>query len=310
MLGERDAHNHGVPQQGSSKMLSCFSSVALLMALTAIPAPPKDRFPFVETFQNNGKTLVYVAATHHWPRLFSDAMADPVFKIIKQIFLTTPPDTVIIEGVDPAVDMGRFLDHAKRCAAAGYDLPNQNCGEPAFTAFLASERNISVSTGEPSTQDAVAFMQSHGYSLEDLLSFYVAREITTRNHGAHISEAEFPRLLANTIAYYARLLGNHVLFTLADFNAWYAKNMRTPRNYLDLTSDDLSPAPQARPPTSQLHRISGTLEILRDQSVVSKIKRAFNIQRRVLVVYGGSHLEYEWNDLVQLLGVPKQSRPF
>lgn len=286
--------------------LTGLAAAALVSALAAVP-PPKDRFPFVETFQKHGRTLIYVAATHHWPGLFPQAMADPLFRTIQQIFTATPPDAAIIEGVDPDSSMVRYIDHARRCAAAGYDLPNQVCGEPALTAYLAAERKIPVLTGEPSTRDSLRFMESHGYSAQDLFALYVARQITTRNHGRHIGQDEFASLLAGTVAYYAHLAGTPLSFTVADFEAWYAKNMRTPASYLDLTSDDLYPAPQAGPPTSALHRISGTLETLRDQTVVSQITSALGRHHLVLVVYGGSHLQFEWSDLVELLGVPKKS---
>jgi hypothetical protein len=48
----------------------------------------------------------------------------------------------------------------------------------------------------------------------------------------------------------------------------------------------------------------------RDESVVKMIKTVLQHHDRVLVVYGASHLDFEWDQLVGLMGIPKKTKPF
>jgi hypothetical protein len=60
-----------------------------------------------------------------------------------------------------------FLDDARRCAAAGYDLPDKACDENAFTAYSATQNGAPVYTGEPSARALLSFFEARGYSIQD-----------------------------------------------------------------------------------------------------------------------------------------------
>jgi hypothetical protein len=43
---------------------------------------------------------------------------------------------------------------------------------------------------------------------------------------------------------------------------------------------------------------------------VERIKTVLKDHNRILVVYGASHLDFEWNELVGFMGVPKKTKLF
>lgn len=274
------------------------------------PAPPSnaDR-PFIETFHRKTKTLIYIAARHHSPRQFPHAMADPVFKTISEVFSITPPDAVIVEGVDPS-EMAGFLRFSRQCAASNYDVHDRFCDEPQFAAYSAMQIGAQVFTGEPSGAALLSFFEARGYSIQDVFAYHIMINIPVQNRHLPLTQDAFPKFVDRIVAHENLLFGTSVHFTAADFAAWYAKSMRSPQNYLELTVEDTSPAPPGGVPRTLLHALSRVFDQARDQNVVQTIKYVIQQYNRLLVVYGGSHLGFEWNELVRFMGVPKQTKPF
>jgi hypothetical protein len=225
-----------------------------VLALGAAPPPSTKAAPFVVTFERNGKTLIYVLAVHHSPVLFPDAMSDPVFKTIQSVFLKTPPDAVILEGVDPS-QISEFLDYARQCAAADYNLAGRACDENAFTAHSAAAAGAQVYTGEPSAPVSLSVFRAHGYSIQDFFASWIMNNISQEKRRGALSEDKFRQLVDPVVGYENRLLGISTSFTTEDFAAWYAKNMKTPRNYLDIAQEDTSPYPPSEEPKTLLHTL-------------------------------------------------------
>ncbi len=293
--------------------ISCSFALLYLIgaafAAAAAPPPSTRDAPFIETFHRNHKTLIYVAAAHHSPLKYPDAFADPTFQIIDSVFLKTPPEAVIVEGVDPSQISG-FLDHADQCAAAKFNVPGTHCGEPDLAAYAAQQRGISVYTGEPTARFELSFFQSHGYSIQDFLAFWIMANISFEKSQGQMNEAKFRRVASDVVANLNHSLGASVRFTPDDFAAWYAKHIQTPRNYLDLTNEDAAPYPPPEEPKTVLHTLSALCTEARDKNVAATIKTLLRSHNRVLVVYGASHLDFEWQGLTQLMGVPKKTKPF
>jgi phosphoheptose isomerase len=59
-----------------------------------------------------------------------------------------------------------------------------------------------------------------------------------------------------------------------------------------------------------LHTLSALSTTARDENIVATIKTAIENHSRVLVVYGASHLGFEWEELVRFMGMPKKTKPF
>jgi hypothetical protein len=280
-----------------------------LLALLACPPASTQHAPFIETFTRDGKTLIYVLSVHHSSVRFPDAMADPVFKTIERVFSMIRPDAVIVEGVDPS-QLSGLLDYATRCAAAGYDLPGKVCDENAFTAYSATQNGAPVYTGEPSARASLAFFEARGYSIQDFLAFWIMNNIPPEKRRGQLTEDKFRRLVNRVVAYENYLLGTSTRFTREDFAAWYAKNMGARRSYVELAQEDTSPYPPPDEPKTLLHTLSALSTKARDENLLTTIKSSLQNHNRVLVVYGASHLGFEWEELVQFMGVPKKTKPF
>lgn len=289
-----------------------FLVAIFLLGLSSIclaGSPPSTiNAPFIETYRKSGKELIYVAVVHHSSLKYPNAMADPTFETIAQVFAQTPPDAVVVEGVDPP-DLSSFLQFAKSCAAASYNLPGKICNEPTFVADRASGMGAVVYTGEPSGPSVLAYFEKRGYVAQDVLAFYIMRMIPVQNNHAPLTPETFPAFEQKVTQDAQRKLGISVPFSPDDFSTWYVKNMPVPTNYLAITTNDTGPAPYGRKPTL-LNTLESVDLVMRDESVVTAIQQAIEKHKRVLVVYGASHLVFEWNQLEQMMGTPTWSKPF
>jgi hypothetical protein len=293
-------------------MLLKFAFISLTAAMVAgTPKPPSTRkAPFVETFHRNGKTLIYVLAVHHSSLRYPDAMTDPVFKTIQQVFSTAAPDAVIIEGVDPSQLSAYCERSVQQCGSTQYNIPGKACDESSIAAYSAIQLGAQVYSGEPSASDELSVFKAHGYTIQDFLAFWILNNIPQEKRHGPLTEDGFRRLVDRIVSYNNYLLGTSVRFSSDDFARWYAKNMPSPHNYLDIGLEDADPYPLGREKQTVLHKLSGLNTQERDESVVKAIKTALQNHSRVLVVYGASHLDFEWKQLVQFMGVPKKTKPF
>lgn len=236
-------------------------------------------------------------------------MTDPVFKTVAYEFSLIHPDAVIVEGVDPK-DMSGFLQFAKQCAAANYNLTGKVCDEPQFTAVQAMNAGIAVLTGEPADPAIVSYFESQGHTVQDLLAFYVMRMIPVQNNHSPLTQTTFPAFFQSVIQSAEHDLGVNVPFTVDDFAAWYTKNMPLPSSYLEITTNDTGPTPDTSNGPTVLNKLSAADSVMRDGSVVSAIQQATSTYQRILVVYGASHLVFEWSQLIGLLGTPEFTKPY
>jgi hypothetical protein len=289
-----------------------FLATVLMFASSPIclaDSPPSTiNAPFIETYRQTGKELIYAAVVHHSSLKYPNAMTDPTFETIAQIFAQTPPDAVIVEGVEPP-DLSSFLQFAKSCAAANYNLPGRLCDEPEFAADLATGIGAEVYAGEPSGPSVLAYFEKQGYVAHDILAFYIMRMIPVQNNHVPLTPATFPEFEQKVTKDAQRKLGISVPFSPDDFSAWYAKNMPVPTNYLMITTNDTGPASHGQKPTL-LNTLAGIDLVMRDGNIVTTIQQAIAKHNRVLVVYGASHLVFEWDQLQQIMGTPAWSKPF
>lgn len=288
--------------------LLALAAIATPMCSDADSPPSTVLAPFVETYQKQGKTLIYVGAVHHSPLTYPDAMTDPVFETVAKVFSEGAPEAVIVEGVDPS-EMSGFLRFSKQCAAANYNLAEQLCDEPEYVAYTATQIGAAVYTGEPSAPAVLSYFESKGYVVQDFLAYYVMINIPVQNHHTPLTSVSFSAFEQKVVKNTEQELGISVPFAAGDFAAWYAKNMPSPPNYFDLTTNDTGPSIPGQTPTL-LSKFSSVDSAMRDGSVVATIQEALGKYDRVLVVYGASHVVFEWNQLEQMLGVPTYSKPF
>jgi len=199
---------------------------------------------------------------------------------------------------------------SRRCAAANYNLAGRARDENAFAAYSAAAAGAQVYTGEPSASASLAIFRAHGYSIQDFFAFWILNNIPQEKRRGTLTEDKFRQLVDRVVGYENQLLGTATGFTTADFAAWYAKNMQTPHAFLDIAQEDTSPNSSPGSSKTLLHTLSALSTTARDENIVATIKTAIENHSRVLVVYGASHLDFEWEELVRFMGMPKKTKPF
>jgi hypothetical protein len=232
-------------------------------------------------------------------------MEDPTFKTITVVFSKEHPDAVIVEGVDPANKIASFISFARECAAAGYNVAGKGCGEPALTAALADVSGAQVYSGDPPSKSILERLEQAGYTIQDYLAFWVVNYIPFEKRQGSFGDDAFARMVGQVVGYQNYLLGTKVAFGASEFKAWYVSHMRTPENYMDIEVNDTAPGGD-----TIIHKIASLYDEVRDANVVRTIQEALRTHNCVLVVYGASHLDFEWNVLVKLYGTPVKKKLF
>jgi hypothetical protein len=254
----------------------------------------------VTHFQQDNKNLYYINA-HHVTNT-NNATCETVRKAI----LAFEPQLVIIEGLPTqcGISPAGYLDylHAE-------EVPrNFPAGEISYAAFLASQKGIPFVGGEPSDEDTFANMEAEGYSIQDVMAFYLVRSIPQyRQHGQIINEVTFDAFATE----FLRDDGNfgHVApsqrLTLQEFKAWFESHSRASQTLLTITPEDF--APYASEDADYLQRLNRALTLIRERHLNALIGNALSDHDKVLVVYGDGHLFQSSRVFEQMLGPGKTS---
>lgn len=255
--------------------------------------------PYVAKYEINGKLLLYVASEHISAQKYPNLYDHPTLKTIAALFAKYRPEVVIIEGIDTGEELSpkSILKKADECEKSDY---RASCGESFFAINSARKNGAEYITGEPRNPWIKDEIVKAGYSVEDLLGFYLVRQIPQYKRQAELDRNKFSDQASKQLKRFQQQIGTNVLFGFKEFDAWYAKTMPSPKNYLDITNDD--PAPHGGPKATHVQKISNKVSLIRDKAFVKTIERMLNKYSRVLVVYGGSHLITQEPALEAMLG--------
>jgi hypothetical protein len=270
----------------------------------------KDRFaepPYVATFQDRRKTLFYIAAEHVSVEKYPNLLKHPTFLTIQKLFTDHTIEAVIVEGIAPWKGLipTALLDHGNECESTGYKA---DCGEPWFVIQQARRTHTMIFTGEPSEAEILNTIKAHGYSIQDLLGFYIVRQIPSWKREGLFHGNGIKKLIEARLVSYRRDLGLTEKFDYRDFETWYRKNMQNPADFATIESNDT--APLSTSGATFIQKISSVIGMARDCSVVTHIAQALNNYSNVLVVYGASHFLVEKNSLEQMVAKPNYKKLF
>ena len=261
--------------------------------------------PYLVTFRSDRSSseLNYLAVAHLSSEGYPDRRKHPTLIEIENLFSVSPPDAVVIEGVDPwSGEFPQYLiKEADQCELRSY----RNCGEVHLVIKRATERNLAIFTGEPRQNAIREFLNQEGYSVEDMLGFYTARQIPEWKRDGIRTHVGIVRSIEKFLADWQSDLKLKSPFTRERFEAWYRRNVPAPSVYDALTEADT--APDSAQGAAPLRKIASRVGVLRDRSIVGTIAHAADEHRRVLVVYGASHFLTERPALERLYGLPTYS---
>lgn len=263
--------------------------------------------PYVAQYQKGNKHLYYVASEHISTRKYPNVVEHPTLKTIKKIFEEFRPQVVIVEGIDTGDKLSpeSLLKHADKCEKTSY---KSGCGESFYAINQAREMGSQFVSGEPLHQKVKEELLKLDYKVEDLLGFYLIRQIPQWKRQKIFNKETFEEMANNQLARFEKMIDSQTLFNFEKFDYWYSSKMSKPRSYLDIKNDD--PAPHGGNDATYVQKISHYVTLLRDREVVQRIEAMLNQFDRVLIIYGGSHLVIQEPAINKALGQPKYIKFF
>ena len=242
--------------------------------------------PYIAKYTAGEKRFVYIAANHLSLKDSPDPSLNPAFRTIEYAFTNYRPEVVILEGLNTGDTLSpqSVVGQAKECEAQNY---RGGCSETDLAINLALKTKARYISGEPSPRTILDQLIEKGHTHEDLLAFYLVRKIPQLKRQNNFKREDFETLANDELYKYRRMLNIEKPFDYNSFKTWYAKYMKTPKNFLDIDHDD--PAPHGGDDATYVQRISHDVSQIRDRGLLKRIEQMLNRYERVMVVYGASH---------------------
>jgi hypothetical protein len=226
---------------------------------------------------------------------------------LQALFRDYHPQVVIVEGLDTASELSpkSVIAFADKCETSNY---RSGCGESFFAINLARKLNVDYISGEPGEKIIKNQILKEGYSVKDLLGFYLVRQIPQFKRHQDFDLKRFPEKAERTLQNFRRQLSTDEKFEFSDFKSWYSLHMSKPTDFTQVETDDS--APNGDNNATYVQKISNRVGLIRDRNIIRTIESMLNKFDRVMVVYGGSHLLTQEKALIEAMGIPKYSKIF
>lgn len=262
----------------------------------------RDRQPeeaFAAVYQAGSKHLIFLGAKH------ANKVESPTFRMIEASFDAFRIDTVIAEGFPTSrgADPPTTIAWAARSGATADGFVQG--GETVPTVVGAQREPATLLGGEADDLEIKARMSAEGISAEDLLGFYVLRNIPQWIGERQIADAGDPRLPSLATAALAKNRASLQLPAdiLPDFAAWSAWYQRLNQRQIgsSFVTEEVGPLADGRFATN---RIGYAISRARAEHLHNLIVAHLNARQSVLVVFGASHLMIHRPALDAVLGQP------
>ena len=267
----------------------------------------RDRQPeeaFAAVYKAGSNHLVFLGAKH------ANKVDSPTFRMIEAAYAAFRIDTVIAEGFPTS----RGPNPPTTIAWAERNLPTADGfvegGETVPTVMGAQREPATLLGGEADDLDIKARVIADGISAEDLLGFYVLRNIPQWIGERQITDAGHPRLLGLVSEALMKdrtslQLAPDILPDFAAWAAWYRRLNQQPIGKAFVT-EEVGPLADGRFATNRIgHAISRARAAHLHKLIVAHL----NARRTVLVVFGASHLMIHRPALDAVLGDPCYTGP-
>ena len=255
--------------------------------------------PFVAVYRIGRHRLVFVAAQH------DERNDSPTFRVIRAAYAAFRFDTVIAEGFPASwgINPARVVDDALNSVPASDGFVEG--GETVPTIVGAHAQGAAIIGGEQDDLDIKAQVLATGFDPDDLLGFYVLRNIPQWIEERKIADVGDPRLeplIVKALIRNRERLGLPSA-TLTDFRQWSAWYRAANRKPLDagFSTEEAGPLADGRFATN---KIAYAVSRARDAYLHGLIITHLNAGKNVLVVFGGSHLMIHRPALDAVLGPP------
>ncbi len=305
------------PILGLILLTSSCSSVKTDPQTVRIEADPRLVVPYTDALEGNHpliqsgvfkfnahqKTLFY-AAVHHVPSKNEPiVIKSHTIQMIQKIFDENSITAVVVEGFTKWAPWregelpSELAKNVDRCEANDFQT---GCGETMYALSQARKKHAKIFRGEPTETEAMSKIQKAGYTLEDLLVYYVVRMIPGWKNDGQFNPSTYQKLIEERIEIEKKTMGLQTQFDFSEFNTWFKKHMNAPASYSILSQ--IETGPRTTPNATFIQRISAADCIIRDQSIVERIADALNETHSVFVIYGSSHYFSEKPALEKMMG--------
>jgi hypothetical protein len=254
---------------------------------------------FAAVYKVGPDRLVFVAAKH------ANKDDSLTFRLIRDAYAAFEFDTVIAEGFPTSrgANPARIFQYATENGARADGFVEG--GETVPTVLGARQEQAALWGGEPDDPDIKARIVAGGFSSEDLLGFYVLRNIPQWIGERRIDHAADPRLPALVEAALTRnrealALPATVLPGFREWAAWYQALNQRPLG-VSFATEEAGPLADGKFGTN---RIAYAVSRARDSYLHELVISHLNAGETVLVVFGASHLMIQRPAFDAVLGRP------
>lgn len=240
--------------------------------------------PHAYELRQGDKALTYYAPGHIYELTAQ-------IEELKQKFLEAHPDMVLVEGMPFINDLGSTQLKARFGAVSERELLHKD-GEPAYTAKLAVENNVSVLSPEPPEGENIQHLLDLGFSREEVFAEHVANAI--RQFYAQQSIDNLEEYMQPYLDMFAREFGwSDFSFTMEHFRnisgtVWQRERDLSDSEFFREVSDPI-PWEDKRVPYGRTNQVAAAWNDYRDAYMVNYIQKQLKTYNRLFVVFGTTH---------------------
>ena len=257
------------------------------------------RHPYLAVFKKGDLVLTYLATAHE------NQASSPTIRLLDQTFANGSFQAVMIEGLpfdSSRSEYEAYLRHVVRTSTGGFFQG----GEDAAAAILAHSKGIPFYGGEPTDPEVLRDVLARGYTARDLVGLYAVRMIPVWAGKGRLKDSSLGKLAEDALGLSCR---NYRLTpaecpSFDEVKRWYrAKNGKDFGESFD--QEELTPYPGG---TYFTQRLTAAITDVRNKAAVRHAEELLRKHRRLLVVYGGSHLFMQSKAFEKALGAPVYSQ--
>lgn len=233
--------------------------------------------PGIAYYKMGSFELIYLAAGH------STNLESPTLQMLRKMFAKFQFQVLLIEPIpfSSGESPQWYIQESKN----GITDKTIIEGESGLGAILASERKIPFFAGEPDHLDIYKGLKSDGFSDEDIISFYFARQIPQ-----WIRQKEDAKTLLNKkgpgfLKYYCDRFLISSCPSVDQVKVWYKSKIGKQLD-ANVSNEDMSPRKDGDLYT---HKIATSISKVRDHFTLARIEDLLRKYKKVAVVYGAGH---------------------
>ncbi|MFA6237822.1 MAG: hypothetical protein WC635_10880 [Bacteriovorax sp.] len=262
---------------------------------TELEAEEKYKAPFIASYTYGEKNLVFVATLH------TSGAGNTTHKSIEKAFNEFKPDFLIVEGsAFTIISDPDDIAYSKACVKRKFKY----CGEDAYAISQALKAKIPFSYGEPGDASVFEVLKKNAIAAEEMIVFYTLKNIPQWRRTALDTREDLKTLwnrkLNETLTKYSKKFGASPVMNAENFKKIYKAKMGADFNFINITDATISPQIDKNP--TWINKMAHAVDVVRENFLVNQMEKRLNKYKKVLVVYGVSHLVKQREMLSNTLG--------